>query len=119
MHDAKGFFCKTVIHWINLKSQVREKNTHGLNLLGPIVEKKEKKEEGRWGLLTLGPWPDRWIGKAGRRICAAGPSAVQASGWAEAEDAKARAVAGLARSTGRAGELLVLCSMQSCGRRLE
>ena len=109
----RGFSVKLLI---KLKSQVRKKNTHGLNLLGPTVEKKT--EEGRWGLLTLGPWPDRWIGKAGRRICAAGPSAVQGSGWAEAEEAQARAVAGLARSTGRAGELLVLCSMQSCGRLL-
>ena len=83
-----------------------------------MAQQERKKRRGRWGLLTLGPWPDRWIGKAGRRICAAGPSAVQGSGWAEAEEAQARAVAGLARSTGRAGELLVLCSMQSCGRLL-
>ena len=53
MHDAKGFFCKTDNHWIKLKSQVREKNTHGLNLLGPTVERK-KNRGGALG--SAHPW---------------------------------------------------------------
>ena len=42
MHDAKGFFCKTVNHWIKLKSQVREKKYTRAESAWPNSRKKNR-----------------------------------------------------------------------------
>ena len=59
MHEVQGFFCKTVVLWINSKLQNWEKTWYGPHLTSPIEEKAR-------GAAHPGPWAGRWSRRAGR-----------------------------------------------------
>ena len=59
MHEVQGFFCKTVVLWINSKLQNWEKTWYGPHLTSPIEVKAR-------GAAHPGPWAGRWSRRAGR-----------------------------------------------------